>query len=355
MKTYCESIDRKTGTKRSLISSINGKEIILLTPLLKWYIENGLIVDRVYYIISYNPTACFDWFVDEITHLRRAADFGGTKQKMKGEAAKLMGNCGYGYTIMNRSNHTQTCFTDEKNLDNHTRNPFLKIYDELNENIYEVEKEKRTVRHDLPLHIGIAVYSYARLRMLEFWKFINEHLTNVLYQFMEMDTDSLYIAFARDTIDDCVKENKKNEWKNEKYKWFSSDDDKTMMSFEGQMISEKQYDKRTPGKFKIEYKGEGMNCLNSKTYIIWGETDKDGIPKDKCSTKGVNQGRNEILTEDFDKVVTTQNPYMVENAGFIHGEDGFIKTYTQQKIGLSYVYMKRKVLDDGVSTTHLDI
>ena len=45
----------------------------------------------------------------------------------------------------------------------------------------------------------------------------------------------------------------------------------------------------------------------------------------------------------------------VENAGFIRGKDGTIKTYTQIKVGMSYVYMKRKVLDDGVSTTHLDL
>ena len=28
---------------------------------------------------------------------------------------------------------------------------------------------------------------------------------NELYQLMECDTDSLYVAFARDTIDECVK------------------------------------------------------------------------------------------------------------------------------------------------------
>ena len=269
MQEYCRSITRTYGVKRSLISSMQGTGIILITPLLKWYLDNGLVVDRVYYVISYNGKPCFDWFVKEVTHDRRAADLGGVEQKMKGEASKLMGNCGYGYTVMNRSNHTHTSFAKEKNLKNHTKNPFLKIYDELNENIYEVEKEKRTVRHDLPLQIGVAVYSYAKLRMLEFWGFIHKYLDNDLYQFMEMDTDSLYIAFAKDTIDECVKEELKEEWKREKYKWFSSDDVGCSFIFEGERITFKQYDKRTPGKFKLEYKGKGMYCLNSKTYYIW--------------------------------------------------------------------------------------
>ena len=291
----------------------------------------------------------------EVTNNRRAADLGGVEQKMKGEASKLMGNCGYGYTVMNRSNHTQTSFAKKKNLKNHTRNPLLKIYEELNEDIYEVEKEKRTIRHDLPLHVGVAVYSYAKLRMLEFWSFIHKYLDNNLYQFMEMDTDSLYIAFAKEDIDQCVKEGLEESWKKEKYKWFSSEDEGCSFIFEGERITFKQYDKRTPGKFKMEYKGEGMYCLNSKTYYIWGELDRDGSSKPKCSSKGVRQDRNPLTRDHFKDVLVTKESCKVENAGFIHSKEGPIKTYTQNKIGMSYIYMKRKVLADGVSTTHLDI
>ena len=332
-----------------------GKGVVLLTPLLKWYLDNGLVVDKVYYVLSYNGKSCFDWFVKEVTHDRRAADLGGDERKMAGEAMKLMGNCGYGYTVMNRSNHTQTSFTKSENLDKHTKNPLLKIHEELNEDIYEVQKGKRTIKHDLPLHVGIAVYSYAKLRMLEFWKFINKYLDNDLYQFMEMDTDSLYIAFARDTIDECVKEELKDDWKKEKYKWFSSEDTRCRFKFEDEVITHKQYDKRTPGKFKVEYKGEGMYCLNSKTYYIWGEKDEEGCPNPKCSCKGWQQKRTQITKDDFEEVLTSGSSKRVKNAGFIRGKDGTIKTYTQTKVGMSYIYMKRKVLADGVSTTHLDI
>ena len=45
---------------------------------------------------------------------------------------------------------------------------------------------------------------------------------------------------------------------------------------------------------------------------------------------------------------------MVENAGFIR--DGVeTRTYIQTKKGLNYFYPKRQVLDEGVSTTHLNI
>ena len=64
--------------------------------------------------------------------------------------------------------------------------------------------------------------------------------------------------------------------------------------------------------------------------------------------------RNELLKKHFLAVLQTQKHKDIENAGFI--KDGAtIKTYTQKKKGMGYFYAKRKVLDDGISTTHLDI
>ena len=62
---------------------------------------------------------------------------------------------------------------------------------------------------------------------------------------MEMDTDSLYIAFARDTIDDCVNPELREEWSKEKWKFISSDIESKII-FEGHEISIVQWDKRTP-------------------------------------------------------------------------------------------------------------
>ena len=113
---------------------------------------------------------------------------------------------------MDKSKHTKISFPLEKNLPKHINSPFLKNFDELNEGIFEVEKDAKKIVHDLPIQIGVAVFSYAKLRMLEFWEFLNTFLVNDLYQLMEMDSDSLYIAFARNTIDECVKPELKNRW-----------------------------------------------------------------------------------------------------------------------------------------------
>ena len=175
----------------------------------------GLIVTRIELVTTYNGKSVFVWFVKEVSNDRRRADLGGGEFKTKGETSKLKGNCGNGRTIMDKSKQTKLSYCKRKNLSNHVNSPFLKRFDELNEQIFEVEKQHKKIVCDLPAQIGLAVYSYAKLRMLEFWKFINKFLVNDIYQLMEMDTDSLYIVFARDTIDDCVKPELREEWRRE--------------------------------------------------------------------------------------------------------------------------------------------
>ena len=82
-----------------------------------------------------------------------------------------MGNNVYGGILMDKSKHTKTSFAKKKNIDKHTNNPFFKNHVELNGDIFEVTKQKSKIVHDLPIQLGLAVYSYAKLRMLEFWKF----------------------------------------------------------------------------------------------------------------------------------------------------------------------------------------
>ena len=98
-----------------------------------------------------------------------------------------------------------------------------------------------------------------------------------------------------------------------------------------------------------------MAAINSEVYDIWGETDEDGNPNPKISCKGTQQKRNTLLKVHFLDLLNTTDSHSDENAGFIRDNKGIIKTYTQKKVGMSYFYGKRKVLADGVTTTHLDI
>jgi hypothetical protein len=346
MQEFCRKTTRRCGVKRSLISSMYGEGVVIMTPLFKKYIELGLICTDIEWVMEYTPKRVFSWFVDSVTNTRRMADLF-PSWKIRGQTAKTKGNATVGITMM-KSRHTSVKFCKEDNIDTHINNPFFKTMETLDDGIYEIEKTKKTVKIDTAIQIGISVYSYAKLKLICFWEFLNKYLDNDKYQLMETDTDSLYIAFAADNLDDCVKEGLEEEWNREKYKFFSSDSQE-LVEFGGQTITMQQYDSRTPGLFKEEYTGLGIICLNSKVYHAWSEKDS------KTSAKGMMEKRNKLLRQDFLEMI--ENPltkHTVTNAGFIRdGTD--IKTYTQTKAGLGYFYAKRKVLADGVTTTHLDI
>ena len=168
---------------------------------------------------------------------------------------------------MDKSKHTSLKFCDEEKIHRHIRHPLFKTLEELNDDIYEVEKTKKKIYLDSPLQIMISVYSYAKLLLISFWEFLNKYLDNELYQLLQTDTDSLYIAFARETIDDCVKPELREEWNRVKWNFFATND-KTEVDFEGTTITREQFDKRTPGLFKEEFEGDAMYCLNSKVHHI---------------------------------------------------------------------------------------
>ena len=86
----------------------------------------------------------------------------------------------------------------------------------------------------------------------------------------------------------CVKPELRDKWIEEKLKWFSSEATHCKINFDGSgiFIPLAQYDKRTPGKFKPEFEGDGMICLNSKVYHIWSSR------RDRDGNKGAQQKRN---------------------------------------------------------------
>ena len=313
----------------------------------------GLVCTNIEWILEYNPKRVFEWFQDEVVDDRRMADLD-SAYAIRGETSKTSGNCAYGKCGIDKTKHNSVSFVAEENLAIHIQNPLFKSIEEIAGGIHEVTKAKKKVVIDNPVQVASAVYSYAKLALIDFWEFINKYLIFDHYQLMETDTDSLYIAFARDTIDECVKPELQDEWFQEKWKFFASEDE-TPMNFHGYTITHKQYSKRTPGLFKEEFSGVGMICLNSKVYHIWTDVYENGKLIAKTSCKGVNKRRNELVREDFMNMINNpRNVHLVENAGFIR--DGLeTKTYTQWKRGLNYFYCKRIVLEDGVTTIPLDI
>ena len=69
------------------------------------------------------------------------------------------------------------------------------------------------------------------------------------------------------------------------------------------------FDKRTPGLFKVEWRGDGFVGLCSKTYYCFGVNDK-------FSTKGLSKHQNIINKESFLTVLSDRRSGSGVNRGF---------------------------------------
>ena len=88
---------------------MKGENILLYTPLLKWYLEHGLEITKFYQAITYTPKKCFTRIVEEVSDARRAGDVN-EDMAIIGETMKLVGNSLYGRTVMDKGKHTTTTF-----------------------------------------------------------------------------------------------------------------------------------------------------------------------------------------------------------------------------------------------------
>ena len=74
MQEYAKEHSIKDIPRRLLIGSYFGKKIGLSTPLLKWYLEHGLVITRIYTVIEYVPSAAFNSFMTQVAEARLDGD-----------------------------------------------------------------------------------------------------------------------------------------------------------------------------------------------------------------------------------------------------------------------------------------
>jgi hypothetical protein len=51
-----------------------GEKIMVISPLLKWYVEHGLKVTQIHQVVEYTPATCFQKFGEQVSEARRAGD-----------------------------------------------------------------------------------------------------------------------------------------------------------------------------------------------------------------------------------------------------------------------------------------
>lgn len=365
MKEYVEKHDLLKQPRRTLVGSYFGKDILLATPLLRWYANHGLEISNISLVIQYRPKPCFQNFSNLVTEARRTGDVD-PSQALLGDIFKLLGNSAYGKTLTNLANHRNVnYFADAQKITHSINNPrFVKIV-EITDNVVEIESEKDKIKWNLPIQIVFIVYQYAKLRMLEFYyDFLDTFVNRVDFQLLEMDTDSLYMSLSDTALQHVVIPTKRDLFFKTYDKWFPAPacehhtrdfrlarDGRRAWdnTFCAECILAERKHKRTPGLFKIEYEGSSFIGLCSKTYFCVGNTGT------KVSCKGLNKKLNVLIKSAYKNVLDNQESAGGTNMGF-QTDGRHMFTYTQTRKSLSFLYIKREVLvPDGVNTgpTHV--
>ena len=215
--------DQKYKKGKKLIGSYKGEKIVLMSPQIKWYLqqEHPLKITKVHMGVAYDNHESFTSFVNDVSNARRDAEIDPTLEII-GETMKLFGNSAYGKVITNILSHGKVSYATRNTVYNYINHPSFKDLEELNNDTFEITTSLKTVKANLPLQIGAAVYCYAKLRMLQFYyEFIDKYVDRSDYQLIEQDTDSNYFALTGE-LDDIIKPELREEYEKDKYNFLPS-------------------------------------------------------------------------------------------------------------------------------------
>ena len=253
MKNYAEEERLLSQPRKVLISSFTLQNGTLITPLLLFYLQLGLVCTKIHRFVEYTPKKCFNSFVQSAMNARRQGDEN-PNSNVVAETMKLLANSSYEYQIMDRSRHTVTKYLSDEKTHAAIKSKLFKKLDHVNNSLYEVELAKAHIEHKESIIVGFFILQYAKLRMLElYYNFFSKFCDVNKFEELEMDTDLLYLALAEKELEDCTRPEMKAEWQR-----LRSDD--CVDNFTADAVANffprtccvkhKQHDKREPGLFK---------------------------------------------------------------------------------------------------------
>ena len=305
MQNYAKEHSIKDVPCRPLIGSYFRKKIRLTMPLLKWYLEHGLVITCIYTTVEYILNAAFKHFAEQVAQAHLDGDHDKNKALIA-EMMKLIGNSSYGWIITNKEKHNDIVYIDESEISTKIINNHFYDMTDLPDGYYKVEKTKKKINLELPIHIGVFILNYAKLRMLEFcYDVLDYYLSHEDFQIMEMDTDSKYLGITAENVEDLIKPKLKGQFGQEKHNCFV-----TPLAPQG---------KHTPGLFKVEFKGDKIIGLCSKSYCTESFATDSTPGQVKFSMKGVNKGQFKNPLSHYEHVLTSMEILEPVTLEFIPG------------------------------------
>ena len=391
-----------------LLSVMRAEKLLLSDVLIRWYLENGLVISRVHGGVEMRKDLVCQDFMRDIIVGRREADARG--DKAEAQKQKLTGNSAYGGTLLNKEGYSKHRYVPmEKSLKEHLRPNFVKST-QVSQGTIEVETSARNVKQDVPLYIGFEILQGGKLIMLDFvHSFLYRFLDPRDFQEIQMDTDSKYLSLS------CPIDLEKlgNPHLSESQRCAPDLDYHPLLPIiKPEMRAEfmhmlkghctegkpgfdpqgrtwlpraccapcRQLDSRLPETFQIEATGHEMNAASSKCYsLVTFQEDKDNPSgfKEKFSAKGVqaralkgvmeaaassssssSSSSSQPTARSFGEIIEQTRAgqsFQIVNRGFRLRKDQEgptdMVTYQQSKAPVNPLYLKRLI--NGNSTLPL--
>uniref|UniRef100_A0A915JIW5 Uncharacterized protein n=1 Tax=Romanomermis culicivorax TaxID=13658 RepID=A0A915JIW5_ROMCU len=229
MKEYAYTTGQLKKSHKNLVSSYFGKEIMFSTPMICFLVKQGLKLIRIQKAIQYDEEQAiqydeerpFEGFRDKVTQHRREGDTN-PDLAMLADTYKLLGNTGYGKTLTNKEGHIDVYYYDTRQVTEASYSVYLKRAKLVKENSYEVPTPKNKIVLTLTIVVGLSVYNWTKIEMLEFFHdILPVNFNKSMYQCREEDTDSIHLAISSNDLLDAVKPECKEEFMQNIYpKWF---------------------------------------------------------------------------------------------------------------------------------------
>ena len=116
-----------------------------------------------------------------------------------------------------------------------------------------------------------------------------------------MNTDSAYMAISRNSFEDLIKPELHEEFKKDKHNW--------------SITPRAPQGKRVPGLFKVEFQGDKIISLCSKSYCTKKFASESSPGQVKFSMKGVNKKQFKYPMAHYEHVLNTKEKFRACNSG----------------------------------------
>ena len=141
MQDYAEKEGLLCQPRKMLISSYFLENCTLITPLLLFNLDLGLVCKKIHRFVEYIPVKGFNNFVQSAVNARREGEENPNSSVVAG-TMKLLANSSYGCQVMDRSRHTVTQYLSDEKTHAAINTKLFKRLDHINDQFNEVDLAK---------------------------------------------------------------------------------------------------------------------------------------------------------------------------------------------------------------------